>query len=204
MELKREREWVCHVRSASVCEREGTDPCTPWVFPRVHSRRELFWTRDDLHAARIPASKRCWSSLLASSAPICPQPPLTAMFILSTITDTLFIPGSSFSSTSDPSQPATSFASISLAINTKYANKVIPDVGLCVCLFDILEASEGRVKWGDGGLWHSVKARLVVFRPFIGEILVGKVMSSDEKGIRGESAGRSVRSNPNNARLSDR
>lgn len=126
------------------------------------------------------------------------------MFILSTITDTLFIPGSSFSSTSDPSQPATSFASISLAINTKYANKVIPDVGLCVCLFDILEASEGRVKWGDGGLWHSVKARLVVFRPFIGEILVGKVMSSDEKGIRGESAGRSVRSNPNNARLSDR
>lgn len=42
------------------------------------------------------------------------------------------------------------------------------------------------MKWGDGGLWHSVKARLVVFRPFVGEILVGKVMSSDEKGIRSE------------------
>lgn len=107
------------------------------------------------------------------------------MFILSTISDTLFIPGASFANTSDPSQPATSHHSIALAINTKYANKVIPDVGLCICLFDILQASEGRVKWGDGGLWHSVKARLVVFRPFVGEILVGKVMSSDEKGIRG-------------------
>lgn len=42
------------------------------------------------------------------------------------------------------------------------------------------------MKWGDGGLWHRVKARVVVFRPFVGEVLVGKVKSSDEGGIRGE------------------
>ncbi|CAO1622904.1 unnamed protein product [Parajaminaea phylloscopi] len=106
------------------------------------------------------------------------------MFVLSTIEDTLFLPGSSFNATTAPTQPATSAKSLALAINTKYANRVIPDVGLCICLFDILEASEGIVKWGDGGLWHSVKARLAVFRPFIGEALVGKVMSSDESGIR--------------------
>lgn len=109
------------------------------------------------------------------------------MFVLSTIEDTLFLPGSSFNHTSTPTQPPTSASSLTLAINTKYANRIIPEVGLCICLFDILEASEGRVKWGDGGLWHTVKARLVVFRPFVGEALVGKVMSSDETGIRGES-----------------
>ncbi|CAO1624024.1 unnamed protein product [Sympodiomycopsis kandeliae] len=106
------------------------------------------------------------------------------MFVLSTITDTLFIPGSSFSYTTSPKEAATSYSSLSLAINTKYANKVIPDIGLCISLFDILESSEGRVKWGDGGLWHTIKCRLVVFRPFVGEVLVGKVMSSDENGIR--------------------
>jgi hypothetical protein len=30
--------------------------------------------------------------------------------------------------------------------------------------------------------------RLVVFRPFAGEVLVGKIMGSDEIGIRGECA----------------
>lgn len=106
------------------------------------------------------------------------------MFVLATIEDTLFIPASSFTHTTYSQQPATSASSLALAINTKYANKVIPDVGLCISLFDISEASEGKVKWGDGGLWHKVKARLVVFRPFVGEVLVGKVMSSDESGIR--------------------
>lgn len=116
-----------------------------------------------------------------------------AMFILSTLSDTIFIPSTSFTRV-DPSSfssqsakvPPTSLESLSLALNSKYSNRVIPDVGLCVCLFDVLEASEGRVKWGDGGLWHKCKFRLAVFRPFVGEVLVGRVMSSDESGIRGE------------------
>ncbi|PWN26982.1 hypothetical protein BDZ90DRAFT_252890 [Jaminaea rosea] len=113
------------------------------------------------------------------------------MFILSTLSDTIFIPSSSFTRV-DPSSSAsssaqiapTSLSSLSQALNAKYANRVIPDVGLCICLFDVLEASEGRVKWGDGGLWHKCRFRLAVFRPFVGEVLVGKVMSSDEGGIR--------------------
>jgi DNA-directed RNA polymerase III subunit RPC8 len=110
------------------------------------------------------------------------------MFVVSTVLDTLFIPASSFNPTATSTQPPTSAQSLALALNTKYANRVIPDVGLCVCLFDIQEASEGKVKWGDGGLWHKLKARLVVFRPFVGEVLVGKVKSSDESGIKGEQA----------------
>lgn len=43
---------------------------------------------------------------------------------------------------------------IEYEINKKYANRVLHDVGLCICLFDILDASEGKVRFGDGCLWH--------------------------------------------------
>ena len=35
-------------------------------------------------------------------------------------------------------------------INAKYANKVIQKIGLCICLYDLLEASEGLIGHGDG------------------------------------------------------
>lgn len=35
-------------------------------------------------------------------------------------------------------------------INTKYANKVVYNVGLCICLWDILKVSEGMVGHGSG------------------------------------------------------
>jgi DNA-directed RNA polymerase subunit E'/Rpb7 len=90
-------------------------------------------------------------------------------------------------------------------LNKKYANRVLHDVGLCVCVFDLLELSDGRVRYGDGCLWHKgvspakrdftsqhnapVLFRLVVFRPFISEVIFGKVKSSSEDGIRGSSSG---------------
>jgi len=39
-------------------------------------------------------------------------------------------------------------------INKKYANRVLHDVGLCICVFDLVEAGEGRVRYGDGCLWY--------------------------------------------------
>jgi len=39
-------------------------------------------------------------------------------------------------------------------INKKYADRVIPDVGLGICVFDLLEAGEGKVRYGDGCFWH--------------------------------------------------
>lgn len=39
----------------------------------------------------------------------------------------------------------------------------------------------------------SATFRLVVFRPFAGEVLVGKIMGSDEVGIRGEFSTQAVR-----------
>ena len=90
-------------------------------------------------------------------------------------------------------------------LNKKYANRVLHDVGLCICVFDLSQAGEGKVRYGDGCLWHVgtlrvnhtptcdmfshplyvVVFRLVVFRPFAGEVILAKVKSSDENGIRG-------------------
>ena len=39
-------------------------------------------------------------------------------------------------------------------INKKYANRVLHDLGLCVCLFDLVQAGEGKVRYGDGCLWY--------------------------------------------------
>lgn len=98
------------------------------------------------------------------------------MFVLSEIEDTISIHPSSFA------QPA--LTSLSDRINGKYANKILVDVGLCISLFDITKCSEGKVRFGDGCLYHHVVFRMVVFRPFGQEILVGKVKSSDEVGVR--------------------
>ncbi|CAP67800.1 uncharacterized protein PODANS_1_16825 [Podospora anserina S mat+] len=39
----------------------------------------------------------------------------------------------------------TSLEAIEDKINEKYANKVIPNIGLCVCVWDITDASEGLI-----------------------------------------------------------
>jgi len=85
-------------------------------------------------------------------------------------------------------------------LNKKYANRVLHDVGLCICVFDLSEVGEGKVRYGDGYLWYkseslvsiqnassdSVQAvfRMVVFKPFTSEVIVAKVKSSDEHAIR--------------------
>ena len=86
-------------------------------------------------------------------------------------------------------------------LNKKYANRVLHDVGLCMCVFDLAEVGEGKVRYGDGFLWYKgvlsvlskigaianapvVVFRLVVFRPFPSEVILAKVKSSDEDGIR--------------------
>jgi len=68
-------------------------------------------------------------------------------------------------------------------INAKYSNKVIQKIGLCICLYDLLWASEGLIGHGTGMVNVNVEFRLVVFRPFKHEILTGMISSSDQWGI---------------------
>ncbi|OAX36313.1 hypothetical protein K503DRAFT_858074 [Rhizopogon vinicolor AM-OR11-026] len=98
------------------------------------------------------------------------------MFVLSIIKDTIAILPTNFGV---PPEQA-----LIAEINKKYANRVLHDIGLCICVFDLVEAGEGKVRYGDGCLWYKVRFRMVVFRPFASEVILAKVKSSDEDGIR--------------------
>lgn len=101
---------------------------------------------------------------------------------------------------------------------SRYANKLIPGVGLALSVYDVLTCTEGTVRYGDGLIWYkseihcysgkitthryrmlilgqmcvclcfllSAIFRAVVFSPTIGEIMVGKVLSSSPNHIRCE------------------
>ncbi|KAF9442246.1 hypothetical protein P691DRAFT_739126 [Macrolepiota fuliginosa MF-IS2] len=98
------------------------------------------------------------------------------MFSLSIIKDTVAIQPSQFGQPADEA--------IIAELNKKYANRVLHDIGLCICIFDLSQVGEGKVRYGDGCLWYKVVFRMVIFRPFISEVVIAKVKSSDEDGIR--------------------
>lgn len=61
------------------------------------------------------------------------------------------------------------------------------NVGLCIMLYDITEIEESHIFPGDGASHTSVSFRFVVFRPFMEEILIGKIRSCSADGIHGKS-----------------
>ncbi|KAA8642226.1 hypothetical protein EYZ11_009007 [Aspergillus tanneri] len=98
------------------------------------------------------------------------------MFILTTISDLIQISPEDFSKYSS--------VAIEDNINEKYANKVIQKIGLCIGFYDLLESSDGLIGHGTGLVNVNVKFRLIVFRPFKGEIMLGKISSGTEFGIK--------------------
>ncbi|KAF5272797.1 hypothetical protein FQA39_LY07824 [Lamprigera yunnana] len=74
---------------------------------------------------------------------------------------------------------------IASELNKKLANKVVLDVGLCIALFDIISLNESYVFPGDGSSHTRVSFRYVVFRPFMEEILTGKIRCSSAEGVHG-------------------
>ncbi|KAJ0410576.1 hypothetical protein ATCC90586_007409 [Pythium insidiosum] len=73
-------------------------------------------------------------------------------------------------------------------IDRKYANKVIADVGLCISIYDFVNIGDAFVHPSDGTSHSQVEFRMVVFRPFVGEVLKGRIVSCNEEHIRGKSA----------------
>jgi len=98
------------------------------------------------------------------------------MFILTKISDLIQIKPRDFNK---PSAEA-----IEDNINAKYANKVIQKIGLCICLYDLLSASEGLIGHGTGIVNVNVEFRLIVFRPFKHEVILGRISSSTIQGIK--------------------
>jgi DNA-directed RNA polymerase III subunit RPC8 len=68
-------------------------------------------------------------------------------------------------------------------INSKYANRVVQKIGLCICLWDILWTSEGLIGQGDGMVNVNVEFRVVVFRPYKGEVIAARIMDQSPEGI---------------------
>eukprot|EP00326_Haptolina_ericina_P013275 CAMPEP_0181205708 /NCGR_PEP_ID=MMETSP1096-20121128/20626_1 /TAXON_ID=156174 ORGANISM="Chrysochromulina ericina, Strain CCMP281" /NCGR_SAMPLE_ID=MMETSP1096 /ASSEMBLY_ACC=CAM_ASM_000453 /LENGTH=207 /DNA_ID=CAMNT_0023296519 /DNA_START=8 /DNA_END=631 /DNA_ORIENTATION=+ len=70
------------------------------------------------------------------------------------------------------------------ALNEKYPNKVISNMGLCVAIYTIVRIGETHIHPGSPCQHVSVDFQLVMFRPFVGEVLTGTVVSCDEQGVR--------------------
>lgn len=101
--------------------------------------------------------------------------PYFAMFTLSTIQDAIRLNPDTFNLTQNEA--------LHQEVNRKYANKVIPNVGLCIALYDVIKTEDGEVKNGDGAIFVKCEFRLIVFSAFRGEILVGWISSCTPEGI---------------------
>ena len=94
------------------------------------------------------------------------------MFVLCTLEDKLRVqPG-------DLGKPT--LEAVTAEIERTYIDKVVPDLGLVITLYDILDVSGGYVFPSDGAVHFDTRFRLVVFKPFIGEVLVGKLKTCDK------------------------
>ncbi|XP_010542701.1 PREDICTED: DNA-directed RNA polymerase III subunit RPC8 [Tarenaya hassleriana] len=73
---------------------------------------------------------------------------------------------------------------IKSVLESIFLDKVVAKLGLCVSVYDIQSIKGGFVFPGDGAASYTVVFRMVVFRPFVGEIIVAKLKESDADGLR--------------------
>lgn len=67
-------------------------------------------------------------------------------------------------------------------INAKYADNVIHKVGLCVGFHSIIKTSEGLIGHGTGIVNVNVDFRMIIYRPFKGEIVHATITHSSPRG----------------------
>ncbi|XP_027730024.1 DNA-directed RNA polymerase III subunit RPC8 isoform X2 [Vombatus ursinus] len=97
------------------------------------------------------------------------------MFVLVEMVDTVRIPPWQFERKLNDS--------IAEELNKKLANKVVYNVGLCICLYDITKLEDAYVFPGDGASHTKVHFRYVVFHPFLDEILIGVIKGCSPDGV---------------------
>ncbi|XP_071954233.1 DNA-directed RNA polymerase III subunit RPC8-like [Antedon mediterranea] len=97
------------------------------------------------------------------------------MFVLAEMMDTVRIQPWMFNNKLD--------TAVVDVLNRKLANKVVHDVGLCIALHDVSKLEESFIFPGDGASHTKVQFRYVVFRPFMDEILIGKIKSCSNEGV---------------------
>ncbi|XP_031264182.1 DNA-directed RNA polymerase III subunit RPC8-like [Pistacia vera] len=98
------------------------------------------------------------------------------MFYLSKIEHTLRLPPHLLSRPLDEA--------IKLELENIFLDKVVANLGLCISVYDIFKIEGGFIFPGEGASTYTVEFRLVVFRPFVGEIIAAKLKESDANGLR--------------------
>jgi DNA-directed RNA polymerase III subunit RPC8 len=99
------------------------------------------------------------------------------MFVVTTIVDTIRIPPHNLS--------LPTLQALHNEIDLKYPNRVLMDVGLVICRYgECLKITNGLCVPGDGGAHHECLFRLVIFRPFVEEVLLGRIAKSTPEGVQ--------------------
>jgi len=98
------------------------------------------------------------------------------MFVLTTISDVVRISPEAFDDDT--------LTNAHLEIDKKYPNRVIMDLGLVICRYGpAIKITQGQCVAGDPYAHHQALFRLIVFRPFVEEVCLGKILHSSSEGI---------------------
>ncbi|CAN4113311.1 unnamed protein product [Withania somnifera] len=65
-----------------------------------------------------------------------------------------------------------------------FVDKVIANLGLVISVYDIRSIDGGFIYPSEGASTYTVKFRLVVFRPFVGEVITARLKESNAEGLR--------------------
>ena len=99
------------------------------------------------------------------------------MFILTTVIDRIRVPAHMLATPT--------LIALHNEIDLKYPNRVLMNVGLVICRYGgCSKITNGSCVPGDGGAHHECLFQLVVFRPFVEEVCVGKIVKSTPEGIQ--------------------
>ncbi|KAL7113023.1 hypothetical protein ACP275_04G037100 [Erythranthe tilingii] len=69
-------------------------------------------------------------------------------------------------------------------LESLFLDTVIDKLGLCISVYDIRSIDGGFIFPGDGASTYTVKFRLVMFRPFLGEVISARLKESTTAGLR--------------------
>ncbi|GMI19563.1 hypothetical protein TeGR_g8791 [Tetraparma gracilis] len=99
------------------------------------------------------------------------------MFYIVSIADTLKVEPCDFAK-GDPE-------AIVDCIDQKYPGRVLMELGLVCSLYDVISVGAGTIQgYGDGATSFQVVFRLVMFKPFLGEIVEGVISKVSPEGMR--------------------
>ncbi|PAV61316.1 hypothetical protein WR25_18172 [Diploscapter pachys] len=97
------------------------------------------------------------------------------MFVLALIQDTVVIKPHELEHNVEPV--------VKQRLNQRLANRVVPELGLCMCVYDIVHVGVTYILPGEGQGHVRVKFRMVVLRPFVGEVIEARVVGSSRLGL---------------------